>query len=594
MPYLITYEKHPELFKLYNAPKGAHAYLQKKDGAYLLKQDILLEQFYDSNTKKINFPFPIDSVISHDDFYRGSKQYYFLTDLIEKQLYHRFQRKMDASEYFQLVKPMFEQLVNELKKENKTFILYDVVQEQLNSAHYQDIRCFLFITQLIDFDFNTILPFNAYFKYVSLGLFGFTPLMLAKGKKFVDYLIEQKVDFNVLSTPLDYYNEYEQHFKDNPPNGQYPIEILDRKYFEKRHHKKALEIGMIEKRKYLMDGIKKDILLQEKAGNSENVSSLEHIEKSSYDKIVQTKKLSTRFNLLAKDLKNNNQYLYHHLDNPILRETFNYVDGHKKDLVYYAIKHKNVDVLTYLTQQPEILDMAQRNYFRMQDDSKKSYLFLASDIGNKNLVKILYDAHFYLLDENELINFSFKTNLPEIFQDVYQNSQNKGQIHLEYLLASHHQQLLKEHLTHVSYDKENLKETLIHLTRVIYALSPKKSFHPVLSYIQYGSSFIDTYFILANEVKDSEILSLFEKGSEGVIKNKDTIVPRFYSAVKKNLFDFYQKFIKHYPHLEKEAFNIMSTILPEHEQFISSERKLLNSLLNAKINHEGEKKKTKI
>jgi hypothetical protein len=592
MPYLITYEKHPELFKVYNAPKGAHEYLQKKDGKYLLKQEILLEDFYNKETKKFNFPFPLDSVIQHEDFYRGRRKYYFLTDLVEKQLYHRFQKRMDATEYLEIIKPMFEQLTHDLKKENKVAILYDVIQEQLNSAHYQDIRCFIFLTQLIDFDFNTIFTFDSHAKYISLGAFGFTPLMLAKGKKFVDYLIERKVDYNILSTPLKYYSAYEQHFKENPPNGTYRSDILDKKYFEKREGKKALEIGMIEKRKYLMEGIKKDILLQKNAGNTQDVSSLEHIEKSAYEKIIQTKKISTRFNLLAKELKNNNQYLYHHLDNPILREVFNYVDGHKKDLVYYAIKHKNIDVLTYLTQQPEILDMAQKHYFRMQDASNKSYLFLASEIGNKNLVKILYDAHFYLLDDNSLIDFSFKVNIPEIFKNVYQNSANKGDIHLEYLLSQ--PELLKEHLASVEYDKNNLKETIVYLTRVIYALSPKKSFHPVLSYLSYGSSFNDIYFTLAKEIYEDEILPLFIKGSEGITKNTETIVPKFYSSVKKNLFDFFQKFTQHYPHLEKESFGIMAGVIPENQQFITYEKKLLNSLLNAKINHQGEKKKNKI
>lgn len=594
MNYLITHKNQPKLFEIFKAPTNTNAFVAQQNGQHTYTQSSKLEQFFNKDTQLLELPFPLDSIMIRKDYYYGERTVYILPSLIEQQFYYRFRLKMDIDEYFKSIEPMFIQLIKQLKEKNLLYIIEDVLLDELNSAHYQDIRPFLFLTRLMEFDFNHVFKFNPYFSTTKLGLFGFTSLMLAKGKKFVDYLITQKINYSITSNPLDYYELYQTWFNNTlvkpAPNG-YTHEALTKSYFEKRHHKNALEIGIIEKRKYLIDGIKKDILIHEKEVGDKQVKSLEEFEKNAYEKIIHTKKLSTRFNLLAKEFKNNNQYLYHHLDDPLLREVYALVDGHKKDLVYYAIKHKNLDILTYLIQQPEILDMAQKNHFRMQDNMKKSYLYVAYEIGNKNLIKVLYDAHFYQLNANDLIEFSFRANLPHIFSDTYKTE--KENIHIEYLLMPAHLNLLKDYLDTVHYKKEDLKIALSSMSRVIYIMSAKNKYHPVMSSLHYGEHFNEVYFLLASQLTEDEVLECFKEGSKTIMKGQEIVADRFIGNVKKNLYQFYLAFIKHYPHLEKKAFEVMSTIFPEHSEFIASEKKLLNSILTAKINKE-DTKKTKI
>lgn len=592
MSYIITHEKHPNLFELYKASKYANEALKKRDGNYIFSHKALISDFFNEENQQLNIPFPLDALLVDYDYYQGKRTLYILPILVEKQLYQRFQLRMETSEYLEKIKPMFKILISQLREQNALHVLNNVLINQLDQAHFQDIRCFTFLTDLMEFDFNHTFEFNEYFSNSKSGLFGMNALMLAKGKIFVDYLISKGVNFNIKSNPLHYFDDYLAYFENNEFEGHYHYQPLERKYFEKRNDKTALEIAILEKRKYTIDSIKKAILEQQKNGNTENANSLEELEKVAYEKIIHTKKLGTRFNLLVKEFKNNNQYLYHHLDNPLLREVYTYVDGHHKDIVYYAIKHKNVEVLSYLIQQPEILDMAQKNHFKLPGDNKKSYIEEALTIGNRNLVKVLYDAHFHLFNGQALIHFAYRTGVVDIFKDVYQKE--KENIDLSYLLIPHYLDELKDYLSHSYYTEEHLKKTLTQMCNVIYVLSAQDKYHPVISSLSYGDKFNQAYFLVAKKLNDEQVLESFKKGSTKLESYYEGYQAKNLPTAKKNLYHFYTKFIKHYPHLEKEAFSIMSTVFSEHNQFISSEKKLLNALLTDKIKNGSERKKNKI
>lgn len=566
MSYIITHQNHPELVEPYK-------------GAFNSKYGIGLDIFYDKNNYTYHFPFPIDSIINaHFEQYNTHKEVYFISFLIERELFsmsHAYGDRLEAQ--FNEFKLLIESLGQFFKKENNHAIFNTIWVHLLNHAQQYTLNYLDLFIKAGEININQTLSFSPYHFLVDSEIFGFTPLMVAKSKKFMQYLIEHGATLDTKSNPLQDYPQYEAYFKDKY-FGFY--KKLGKATYSKRHEKTALELAIIEKKKYAID------LLQEKMQeqNSHLDIQVNDIFQQNYDQIVASKKLVSRFNLAIREIKANNPILLNSLKEDEFKEMLLFTDKNGRDFLSYTIKYKSHLYLEKLLKMPLILKMAQEKNFKL--NTHHEYLNDAVINGNKKSVELIYQYHFYAMDNQELMKLMFYSDLPHLVKDIY--LKDKKTFILEVMLKPSYFNLLKEVINDQVLTDELIQSAIINLSLCLLNQSIQ-----VPLYVNYklDKKYYKSLFTLLHAYSETHIVDSFVLGLKHHLKTRH-FSDRYIDSVQKTLFEFFEALTEEFPKIKKEAFEKLKDIHINNPYFIAYEKEYLDNLLS--IEKDSKKGKSKI
>jgi hypothetical protein len=568
MTYFITHQNHPELVEKYKDLDS-------------IKLNIQLDNFYDKDNHTFHFTFPIESILhGHFREYDSSKEIYFLALLFRKKLYaiHQCYGEKLKHELNEL-KPFLRDFANYLKIKQNSSIFDTIFIHILNNAHSYGIEYLDMLLEVNEFNLNKTFSFNPYGFLEDAQIFGYTPLMVAKSKKYMQKLIEKGAKLDLIANPVSEYPKYELYFK-GKDFGYY--HKLGKPTYTKREGKTALEIAILDKKKYAIDLLKEHMNQQTESINVQ----VDDIFEKNYQKIVATKKTVTRFNLAIREIKANNPILLNHLEEPEFEDILNFTDKNQRDFLSYAIKYRSNLYLKKLINIKHIYQKAQEKEFKL--NKHQEYLNDALINGNKESVRLLFEHKFYQTSGKSLFNYMFYANLPDLAEKVYLD--DKKAFSLEAMMKPNYFKLLKQVLEDGSASSMDIKKAIINLS---LALMNQSIQQPLYIRYKLDNKFYKSLFTLLKAYPEEKIVDTFIEGLTLHQKTRQ-FTSKYLDEVQKTLFDFFVILTKEFPNIEQEAFGKFKDFYSDNPYFIEKEKDYLQSMLLASETKEGKKGRSKI
>lgn len=566
MAYWITHTNHPDLV---DASKGLDS----------VKYSTLIDNFYDKENHTFHFPFPLDSLLKgHFEEYHSPKEVYMIALLIKRRLYsiqHAYGERL--KEEFSKIKAILHDLSFYLKKENQLIVLDTIFLHLLNNAHNYSFEYINIFLETGMIDLNKTFSFNPYSFLEDSNVFGYTPLMVAKSKKYMQLLVEHGAKLDLLANPISYYSQYEQYFK-NQSFGFY--QKTGKPTYTKREGKTALEIAILDKKKYAID------LLKAKMNEAQEsmAVSVDDIFEKNYQKIVATKKTVSRFNLAIREVKASNPILLSHIEEAQFEDILSFVDKNQRDFLSYAIKYRSNTYLKKLISMPSIYQQAQTKEFKL--NTHHEYINDALINGNKDSVRLLFEHHFYHKKGKPLFHAMVYGNLPDLAEQVYLN--DSSAFCLEAMMKPNYYPFLIKVLKDGHVSEADMKEAIMNLSLAFMNQSIQQ---PMYIHFKLDNKFYKSFFTLLHAYSQEKIVDTF---MEGLIFHKKTrqFSEKYLDGVQHTLFEFFTHLINEFPMLEKEAFYKLKDFYTDNPYFIAQEKHYLEVLFqNTDDNEKGEGKK---
>lgn len=563
--YIINHQNHPEIMEF-------------KNGFENMKLSVSLQNYYNSSDKTFSFPFPLDAHFIHRS-YGGSKSSFFLSHLISKSLYAPYGIDKEAKKecLITLEKRLTDFATYLYEQKMDDIIKLSFVNLITNAQNYDVVYLEIFL-RAFKVDVNEMIEFNPNRLLTELDTFGYTPLMVAKSKKFMQCLIEHGAKLDTKAEPLTYFQAYQEYVKERNL-GIY--KKLGKATYSKREGKTALEIAILDKKKYAIEYLKEK--MNEQADSiSVNVND---IFQQNYDKIVKTKKTVTRFNLAIREIKANNPILLEHICDDEFREMLSYFDQHGRDFLSYSIKYKSKVYLEKLITTSFIYEQAKARKFKL--NNTQEYMNDALINGNKESMLLLYEHQFYNLNAKNLFTVFFYGNLPDLIEKIYY--EHKQVFILEAMTTPKYQHLLDDLLKNNIPTQEEIE---IAIKRLIIGVLNQSLSEPIYMNIRFDAKYLKAYMSLLHAYEGDK-LHIVEEALVALFKNRN-LSGSYINQAQKNVFTLFDTFIQEFAYHEKEAFGVFKDIMKDNPHFIEKEKDYLDKLLNSSENGNTKKGRSKI